>query len=77
MSDFLPDDFSPDDFSQFRAMVLEDESLQGRLFAEAEIEAFAALAVQLAAERGLDITATEVRWAVQDARAGAIERWCA
>jgi hypothetical protein len=64
-----------DDLSRFRAMVLEDLSLQRRLIDEGEMDPFVDLVVQLAAERGVDITPVKVRWAIQEARAGASDEW--
>ena len=64
-----------DDLARLRALVLADEGLQRRLFAAAEPEAFIAAVVSLAGEHGLDVTPTEVSWAIQDGRRNAVERW--
>ena len=64
-----------DDLSRFRAMVLEDESLQRRLFEESEMGHFIDLVVRVAGERGFRVTPAELRRAVQEARAGAIDEW--
>ena len=66
-----------DDLARLRALVLGDEGLQRRLFAVPGPEAFLAAVVSLAEEHGLDLTPTEVAWAIQDARRNAVERWMA
>jgi hypothetical protein len=62
------------DFEKFRALVLEDVALQDRLLAEREAEPFISLVVDLAHERGLSVTAAEVRAALTEARRSWFER---
>jgi Nif11 domain len=57
-----------DDLQAFRAVVLEDAGLQQQLLAAEEPEAFGELASRLANERGIDLSPTDIRWALDDAR---------
>jgi hypothetical protein len=50
-----------DDFARFRALVDDDDALRDVLWEERDPDRFAALVVRLAAERGLDVAAADVR----------------
>ena len=55
-----------DDFARFRALVDEDDALRDELWKVRDPEGFAELVVRLGAERGLTITAQDVRAACAD-----------
>jgi len=55
--------------------VLVDRQLHEQLRATANLESFIALAVRLSRERGCDLTAEEIRAAVQKHRRAWFERW--
>ena len=57
-----------DDLESFRAIVLQDPDLQNRLLAVEEIGPFTQLLIGLARQKGLDFTAGDVRWALDEAR---------
>lgn len=58
----------------FRELVVADPQLQERLRAEADWPAFAGLAVRLAAERGITLTAEELAAARRATRRAWLER---
>ena len=62
------------DFERFRAVVLEDASLQEQLFAETEVESFIARLIDLATQRGFAVSEEEVRSALLAANRSWIER---
>lgn len=55
-----------DDFARFRTLVDEDDALRDELWKVRDPEGFAALVLRLGAERGLTITAEDVRAACAD-----------
>jgi hypothetical protein len=61
-------------FAAFSALVLADPALQAQLRAETDWDAFAALASDLAAERGCELSAGDLVDARQHARRAWIER---
>lgn len=63
-----------DDFEAFRNLVLGDSDLQRRLMAVTEVQPFIEIASRLASERGIDLTPTDILWALQDARRSWHER---
>ena len=60
---------------RFGELVLADFGLHEKLRATVGAEAFAALAVQLGAERGCMFTAETVREALDERRRAWLERW--
>ena len=60
---------------RFSQMVLADRQLHEQLRMAANLESFIALAVRLSRERGCDLTAEEIRAAVQNRRRAWFERW--
>jgi hypothetical protein len=62
------------EFDAFRDLVLGDPELQRQLLAVKEAEPFTELAARLAQERGIDLTPTDILWALQDARQSWHER---
>lgn len=60
---------------RFGELVLADRSLREKLRATRDLETFAALAVELGAERGYVFTADAVRSAVNERRRAWLERW--
>jgi glutaredoxin-related protein len=66
---------STEGFERFRQLVLADPELQARLRAIREWPAFAAAAVEAAAEHGIDVTEEAVQAARVQARRSWLERW--
>lgn len=64
-----------ENLSRFGELVLADRALHDRLRATEDVFAFAALAVRLGAERGLEFTEATVLEAVQAKRREWLERW--
>ena len=62
------------ELDELREIVLADAGLQARLLAIGEAEPFAEAASQVAREHGIDLTANEILWALQDARRSRQER---
>jgi len=66
---------SSERLERFSQMVLADRQLHEQLRTTANLESFIALAVRLSRERGCDLTAEEIRAAVQKHRRAWFERW--
>jgi hypothetical protein len=61
------------DFERFAGLALDDPDLRERLLSEMEVEPFVAAVIAAAAERGLAVSAPEVRSALDAAN----RRWIA
>jgi hypothetical protein len=66
---------SPDRFADFRRLVLDDPALQERLRSVPAWPAFAEIAVEEAAERGVPLTAEDVLAAREAALRTWLDRW--
>ena len=64
-----------ENLERFGELVLADRALHEQLRATRDVETFAALAVQLGAERGCVFTAEVVRKALSERRRAWLERW--
>lgn len=62
------------DFERFREMTFRDPALRSLLLAEKDAKHFAELVVKLAAERGCNLTPSEVEEAFRKARRSWLER---
>jgi len=60
---------------RFGELVLADRSLLDQLRAASNEPAFIQLAIRLAAERGLDLTASALQAAINQKRRSWLERW--
>jgi hypothetical protein len=60
---------------RFGELVLADHELHDQLRAAVNQEAFVALAVQLGAERGCELTAPVVQAGISEMRRAWLERW--
>ncbi|MGO8835826.1 MAG: Nif11-like leader peptide family natural product precursor [Limisphaerales bacterium] len=70
-----PTEPSSGHLERFSQMVLADRQLHEQLRTTADLESFIALAVRLGRERGCELTAEEIRAAVQERRRAWFERW--
>jgi len=61
------------DFERFAGLAVDDPALRARLLSETEVEPFVAEVIAAAAERGLAVSAAEVRSALD----AASRRWIA
>lgn len=69
----LPNQQQP--FERFRELVLADPALHARLRATPNEAAFIALAVELAAEHGCELSAATLQAAIHQQRRAWLERW--
>ena len=68
---------SRENFERFRAVVVEDESLQARLTGFDDSQDFKDAVLQVGSERGFDFTLEELDQAIREARQSWLERWIA
>ena len=66
---------SQSEFERFRQHVLADGLLQDRLRQTVDRDAFIALTVELATDRGFTLTTDDVTQAMLDGRRAWLERW--
>jgi len=62
-------------WERFHQIVLRDDQLLSQLQQAADLQSFAALAVELGQREGCRFTTEHVRAAVQEARRAWLERW--
>lgn len=62
-------------FREFRDLVLDDRELQSELAAVSDTEAFTKKVVELAAEHGIAVDASDVAEAMNAGRRALIEQW--